>query len=373
MNLEALWPMDLRYTLSAMWQIIAGLCRSATNFINDALTEFASEPLISYAAFTEAYLNVQIQAELEDAWQSAIDRFGRHLNIIQTIAQIDGFMTGVSTNFVGTSAITSADIPLVVYLWQTGYLLPVRGKASLEAFLEMTRDEFLYDILLVKNILHAEQYLNNETFPQTTQLNIEIDDDTKSESSIEYDYTNPLSVSLSTNHIHVSIATIYLQDEQWHQLELFIKHFSLYVSLSNNLNVTSSTTHLLVDDSSHPFQCNFSKKIFQAVARHIFIVSIRWIEKFLLQNEIIDETPYKIHGDETMKTMHLTCYTSINTLFSSSILFAIDCTSFQRVLTRNDLIELVILSNAKLFDPEQQKSIEIQSKLLLVLVDPRVD
>ncbi|CAF3810141.1 unnamed protein product, partial [Rotaria sp. Silwood1] len=124
MNLEALWPMDLRYTLSAMWQIIAGLCRSATNFINDALTEFASEPLISYAAFTEAYLNVQIQAQLEDAWQSAIDRFGRHLNIIQTIAQIDGFMTGVSTNFVGTSAITSADIPLVVYLWQTGYLLP---------------------------------------------------------------------------------------------------------------------------------------------------------------------------------------------------------------------------------------------------------
>ncbi|CAF1241151.1 unnamed protein product [Rotaria sp. Silwood1] len=220
---------------------------------------------------------------------------------------------------------------------------------------------------------NLEQNLNNETFPQTTQLNIEIDDDTKSESSIEYDYTNPLSVSLSTNHIHVSIATIYLQDEQWHQLELFIKHFSLYVSLSNNLNVTSSTTHLLVDDSSHPFQCNFSKKIFQAVARHIFIVSIRWIEECLLQNEIIDETPYKIHGDETMKTMHLTCYTSINTLFSSSILFAIDCTSFQRVLTRNDLIELVILSNAKLFDPEQQKSIEIQSKLLLVLVDPRVD
>ncbi|CAF3533528.1 unnamed protein product [Rotaria sp. Silwood1] len=182
-----------------------------------------------------------------------------------------------------------------------------------------------------------------------------------------------MHVSLSKNQIHVSIATIFLQDEQWHQLELFIKHFSLYVSLSNNLNVTSSTTHLLVDDSSHPFQCNFSKKIFQAVARHIFIVSIRWIEECLLQNEIIDETPYKIHGDETMKTMHLTCYTSINTLFSSSILFAIDCTSFQRVLTRNDLIELVILSNAKLFDPEQQKSIEIQSKLLLVLVDPRVD
>ncbi|CAF0853048.1 unnamed protein product [Rotaria sordida] len=223
---------------------------------------------------------------------------------------------------------------------------------------------------------HLEQNLNNETGPQATELSIEIDDDTKSESSIEYDYTNPLSVSLPINNIqhrHVTIATIYLQDDQWHQFELFIKHFSLYVSLSNNLNVNSSTTHLLIDDSAHPLQCAFSKKIFQAVARHIFIVSVRWIEECLLQNTIVDETPFEIHGDATMSTMHLARHTSVIPLFSSFMSFAIDCNSFQRVLTRNELAELVILSGAQLFDPEQQISTKIQSELLLVLADPTAD
>jgi hypothetical protein len=158
-----------------------------------------------------------------------------------------------------------------------------------------------------------------------------------------------------------------------HQLELFIKHFSSYASLSNNLNVTSSTTHLLIDDSLTPHQCTFSKKIFQAVARHIFIVSIRWIEECLLRNEIIDETPYEIYGDETMSTMHLTRHSSSIPLFSSSISFAIDCNSFQRVLTRHDLAELVLLSGATLFDPEQAISRKIQSKILFVLVDPTSD
>jgi hypothetical protein len=57
-------------------------------------------------------------------------------------------------------------------------------------------------------------------------LNEEIDDDTKSESSIEYDYTNPIPISTmstTTDNIqdrHVSIATICLQDEQWVKISL---------------------------------------------------------------------------------------------------------------------------------------------------------
>ena len=141
------------------------------------------------------------------------------------------------------------------------------------------------------------------------------------------------------------------------------------MSLSNNLNVNSSTTHLLIDDSSTPLQCKFSKKVFQAVARRIFIVSIRWIEQCLLRNEIIDETPFEIHGDGTMSTMHLARQSSTSSLFSSSVSFVIDCNSFQRVLTRHDLAELVILSNATLFKPEEMMT----AKILLVLADSTVD
>ena len=135
------------------------------------------------------------------------------------------------------------------------------------------------------------------------------------------------------------------------------------------MTVNSSTTHLLIDDSSNPLQCIFSKKIFQAVARHIFIVSIRWIEECLLRNEIIDETPFEIHGDGTISTMHLARHSSTIPLFPSSISFAIDCTSFQRVLTRHELAELAVLTGATLFNPEQQ----ILTKILFVLVDPTAD
>jgi hypothetical protein len=139
------------------------------------------------------------------------------------------------------------------------------------------------------------------------------------------------------------------------------------------LNINSSTTHLLIDDSLTPYQCIFSKKIFQAVARHIFIVSIRWIDECLLRNEIIDEIPFEIHGDTTMSTMHLARRSSTMPLFSSSISFVIDCNSFQRVLTRHDLSELVMLSGATLFDPEQEISIKNQSKILFVLADSTAD
>jgi len=139
------------------------------------------------------------------------------------------------------------------------------------------------------------------------------------------------------------------------------------------MNINSSTTHLLIDDSSTPLQCTFSKKIFQAVARRIFIVSIRWIEECLLRNEIIDETPFEIHGDSTISTMHLARHSSTMPLFSSSVLFSIDCNSFQRTITRNELAELATLSGATLFDPEQETLTKIQSKILLVLADPTAD
>ncbi|UJR28835.1 hypothetical protein I4U23_010059 [Adineta vaga] len=227
------------------------------------------------------------------------------------------------------------------------------------------------------SLINVEQIVSKfHNLPVEIQLSAEIDDDDlKSESSIEYDYTNtmPTPIPNPIEHRHVSIATIYLQDEQWHQLELFIKYFSSFASLSNNMNINSSTTHLLIDDSMNPLRCIFSKKIFQAVARHIYIVSIRWIEECLLRKEIIDETPFEIHGDHSMSTMHLTRRCLTKPLFSSSISFAIDCTSFQRTITRNELAELAVLSGATLFDPEQQMLSQYQPKLLLVLVDPNVD
>lgn len=74
-----------------------------------------------------------------------------------------------------------------------------------------------------------------------------------------------------------------------------------------------------------------------------------------------------------MSTMHLSRQLSNQPLFSSSISFAIDCNSFQRVLTRHDLAELVVLSGGTLFNSDDDISIKNQLKILFVLVDPTAD
>ena len=225
-----------------------------------------------------------------------------------------------------------------------------------------------------------------------------MEDDTRSESSIEYDYIVPRPVSAveQVSHRRVSIATILLQDEQWvktiqtvlpstrksfcsildsfqHQLESFIKRFSQCASLSNNLNVGASTTHLLVDDSSHSLRCTLSKKVFQAVARRIFVVSTRWIGECLLHGTLVDEAPFEIQGDSSVSTMHTARRASTMPIFSSVVVFAIECTSFQRTIARHELAELVTLTGGQLLDVKQDSSIDLESKTLLVLADPAAD
>ena len=40
-----------------------------------------------------------------------------------------------------------------------------------------------------------------------------------------------------------------------------------------------------------------TSKVFQAIARHLFVVTIRWIRECLKQRQIIDETSFEIRGD----------------------------------------------------------------------------
>lgn len=128
-----------------------------------------------------------------------------------------------------------------------------------------------------------------------------------------------------------------------------------------------------MDDSAAPHRCVFSKKIFQAVARRAFIVSVRWINECLLRDEMVDEAAFEIHGDSTMSTMHLARRFPTAPLFAPTVAFAVDCASFQRTLTRNELAELAVISGATLFDAEQSPAPTKPFKLLLVLADATAD
>ncbi|CAF0894738.1 unnamed protein product [Rotaria sordida] len=168
----------------------------------------------------------------------------------------------------------------------------------------------------------------------------------------------------------IVISTTTLLDHQWTTVLTFLRQFP-QVQLATNLNVNNFTTHLLIDDSEKLLHCTITKKIVQASARrHIFIISSRWITECIHLNEIIDEHPFEITSD-SHTTLRLSVQNFQNNhkyLFnnSSSTLiygFAIECRQCQGSISRNELIELIELTGAKLYDNEN--SIDI----LIVLCD----
>jgi len=75
------------------------------------------------------------------------------------------------------------------------------------------------------------------------------------------------------------------------------------IEFSNNVN--EQTTHLITDeDDNHTLICPLSKKVIQAIARHMYVVTYRWIDECLKVHQIINEKPYEIQGDLTLSSDH---------------------------------------------------------------------
>ncbi|CAF1168322.1 unnamed protein product [Rotaria sordida] len=157
----------------------------------------------------------------------------------------------------------------------------------------------------------------------------------------------------------IVIATTALLDDQWNDVLSFLRQFP-QVQLSTNLNVNNSTTHLLVDDSENNLHCTITKKIVQAAVRHhIFIISSRWLNECMRLNKFVDEHSYEIISDShttlrlseqnlNLTNKHLFCQNS-QYLYA----FAIECRQCQGSINRSELIELIQLTGAQLFQNEQ--------------------
>ncbi|CAF3935239.1 unnamed protein product, partial [Rotaria sordida] len=68
-NTTFIWPMDIRTSLSAMWQLIAAFCSSATKIIPDALNEFSNLPLINTMILPEDLLQTKTHTALDSILQ----------------------------------------------------------------------------------------------------------------------------------------------------------------------------------------------------------------------------------------------------------------------------------------------------------------
>jgi hypothetical protein len=61
--------------------------------------------------------------------------------------------------------------------------------------------------------------------------------------------------------------------------------------------------NIIVDDNAS-LVCPLAGKIIQGIARHLFIVSHRWLNECLSQESIVDERPYEIRGVTSLGCDH---------------------------------------------------------------------
>ena len=99
-NTTFIWPMDVRTSLSAMWQLIASLCQSATDAIEDSLNQFANSTIITSLVLPEELLKAKTRASLELMLQTGSSAWLRPLTALHRITQANGLMSGLLTNYV---------------------------------------------------------------------------------------------------------------------------------------------------------------------------------------------------------------------------------------------------------------------------------
>ncbi|CAF4431986.1 unnamed protein product, partial [Adineta steineri] len=99
-NSTFIWPIDVRTSLSAMWQLIRTFCQSSINITTDALNQFNSSPLINTMLLTEELLEAKVQAALSLLRQTASSTLTQPMTIVHKVTQANQLVTGLLTNYV---------------------------------------------------------------------------------------------------------------------------------------------------------------------------------------------------------------------------------------------------------------------------------
>ncbi|CAF1383603.1 unnamed protein product [Adineta steineri] len=98
-----IWPIDVRTSLSAMWQLIRTFCQSSINITTDALNQFDNSLLINTMLLTEELLEAKVQAALSLLHQTASSTLTQPMTIVHKVTQANQLVTGLLTNYVAVT------------------------------------------------------------------------------------------------------------------------------------------------------------------------------------------------------------------------------------------------------------------------------
>ncbi|CAF4003971.1 unnamed protein product, partial [Adineta steineri] len=102
-NSASIWSIDVRTSLSAMWQLIRTFCQNSINIITDALNQFNNSPLVNTMLLTEELLEAKVQATLYLSRQTALSTLTQPMTIVHKITQANQLVTGLLTNYVAVT------------------------------------------------------------------------------------------------------------------------------------------------------------------------------------------------------------------------------------------------------------------------------
>lgn len=132
--------------------------------------------------------------------------------------------------------------------------------------------------------------------------------------------------------------------------KIVFNEFIEFFSIRSTSTIDETTTHLITDeDGFHSLICPLTGKVLQAVARHLTIVSYRWLKACLTAKVYIDEIPeFEIIGDSIYDQHHgmskSRMYRTNTSDLLSNYAFHFKCHGCQPFTDNRPLIELINLS-----------------------------
>ncbi|CAF1411290.1 unnamed protein product [Adineta ricciae] len=95
-----IWPIDVRTSLSSMWQLIRTFCQNAKTTVLNAFKQFNNSRLITSILLNEELLETKVSTTLNFLYRTISSNLIQSRKIIERITQANELMTGLLTNYI---------------------------------------------------------------------------------------------------------------------------------------------------------------------------------------------------------------------------------------------------------------------------------
>ncbi|CAF0725955.1 unnamed protein product [Rotaria sp. Silwood1] len=215
---------------------------------------------------------------------------------------------------------------------------------------------------------------NSNNVAATIDLTVSSDDE-KNESHIDLsmllDNTKVkvhINSPIPLNHKRIILAYSCLIGTELVGLRCLVSMYPNQLSISDG--ITDHTTHLIIGREEKALLCPLTTKLFQAIARHLYILSYKWIRQCLKQNDLIDETDYEMRGDipfgEYHDGMRKSRLSKDTKLFEKCQFFLL-CDGCQDRMSKNELCALIKLCHGSILSTFPLTSASDSSTLTIIL------